>query len=124
MGGSHVQALGGSLGGRLLAVGKGGAEWARWPTHVAQDVGDVSLSPAHWPAQGDLLRYCQVAAPGVAVVLILLGLVYLLFGFSIAKILVTVNAALIGGCLGAELGEHVGGIGAALPAAVVTSLLA
>ena len=94
--------------------------WTRWTPHVARD---VSLWPSHWPAQGDLLHWCQSAAPGVAVILILMGIVYLLFGFTIAKILVTLNAALIGGFLGAIIGEKAGGGGAALPGAITAGLL-
>ena len=55
--------------------------------------------------------------------LILVGIVYLLFGFSIAKILVTLNAALVGGWIGALVGERTGGGGAALPGAVILGLL-
>ena len=98
-------------------------EWARWPTHAVQHVAATPMSPAHWPGQGELLRWCQAAAPGVAVVLILVGIVYLLFGFSIAKVLVTINAGTIGGWVGAILGERTAGPGAAVPAAVVCGLL-
>ncbi len=98
------------------------AAWTNWSPRA--EAVTHSLVPSHWPAQGDLLHWCQSAAPGLAVMLILMGIVYLLFGFSFAKILVTLNAALIGGVLGATIGERAGGGGAALPAAVVAGLLA
>ncbi len=97
---------------------------ARWTPHVAPPGGDAGLLPSHWPGQGELLHWCQTAAPGVAVLLILLGLVYLLFGFAIVKVLVTFDAALLGGLFGALLGDRLGGSGAALPGAIVAGLLA
>ena len=96
--------------------------WSSWRPRAVPD--DASFLPAHWPAQDDLLHWCQAAAPGVGVMLILIGIVYLLFGFSIAKVLVTLNAAIIGGWAGALLGERVGGGEAALPGAVIAGLLA
>jgi hypothetical protein len=110
------------FGGGMLARLPGA--WPQWPSDAAEHAGGLSLSPSQWPAQGQLLHWCQQAAPGLAVVLILAGIVYLLFGLSIAKILVTLNATVIGGWLGAELGERAGGSGAALPGAVVAGLLA
>lgn len=59
----------------------------------------------HWPAQHDLLNTCHDMAPGVAALLVLLGVVYLLFGFNIYKGLVILNAAVLGAVLGAALGE-------------------
>ena len=95
------------------------AVWTRLPGgHMA------SLSPAHWPGQGELLHWCQSAAPGIAVALILTGIIYLLFGFSMAKVLVTLNALLIGAWAGAIVGHKVGGNGAVLPGVVVCGLLA
>ena len=76
--------------------------------------------PSHWPLQGDLLHYCHEMGPGLAVGLILGGIVYLLFGYYIFKILVTLNAALLGAYFGAVLGEK---SGAAVPAAVIGGLL-
>ena len=98
------------------------AAWGHWSPRAAA-AGAGSVLPTHWPDQADLLHWCQSAAPGVAVLLILVGIVYLLFGFSIAKILVTLNAALVGGWLGALVGERAGGGGAALPGAVIVGLL-
>lgn len=77
--------------------------------------------PSHFPLQGDLLRWCHEMGPLMAVGLILGGIIYLLFGYHIFKILVTVNAALLGAYFGVVLGEK---SGAAIPAAVVGGLLA
>ncbi len=77
--------------------------------------------PAHWPVQNDLLDWCKTAGPGVAVILILAGIVYLLFGYSIFKALITLNAAILGGYAGMLLGEK---SGVEVPAAVVGALLA
>jgi len=62
-----------------------------------------STIPIQWPHQGDLLSWCQQMTPGVATVLIMAGIVYLLFGFRIFKAIVLLNAAVLGGCLGAKV---------------------
>ena len=82
--------------------------------------GEAPVIPAHWPVQGDLLEWCRVAGPGLAVILILAGIVFLLFGYSIFKVLVTLNAAVLGGYVGAMLGDK---SGVAIPAAIVGALL-
>ena len=61
--------------------------------------------PDHWPAQGDLLTWCQQIGPGTATLLVLMGIVYLRFGYNIFKALVMLNAALVGGMIGAMIGE-------------------
>ncbi len=93
-------------------------KWGRAMTAAAQH---PAPQPAHWPVQRDLLEWCQVAGPGVAVILILAGIVYLLFGYSIFKVLVTLNAAVLGGYAGTLLGEK---NGVEVPAAIVGGLLA
>jgi hypothetical protein len=63
----------------------------------------VPLLPAsmtHWPAEADLLTWCQNMHAGTAVALILLGLVYLAFGYYLFKALVTLNLAFLGAYLG------------------------
>ena len=62
--------------------------------------------PRTWPHQGDLLGWCQHMTPGVATLLIMMGIVYLMFGYQIFKGLVLVNAAVVGAYLGANLGQE------------------
>jgi len=62
--------------------------------------------PTTWPHQHDLLTWCQQMTPGVAAGLIIVGIVYMLFGFQIFKILVLVNAAVVGSYIGANLGQE------------------
>jgi len=83
--------------------------------------GDVFQFPTHWPVQADLLRWCHTMGPGMAVLMILGGIIYLLFGTYIFKILVTLNAAILGAYLGAVVGATGG---TAVPAAIVGGLLA
>src|SRR5438128_1788356 len=64
--------------------------------------------PEHWPAQGDLLQWCQHMGPATAAILILAGIVYLAFGIYIYRTLVTVNAAVVGTYLGGLLGNKLG----------------
>jgi hypothetical protein len=61
--------------------------------------------PSHWPAQMDLLTCCQNMGPGEACILVILGIIYLLFGYAIFKFLVTLNALAAGAYLGALLGR-------------------
>src|SRR5947207_931541 len=77
--------------------------------------------PDHWPAQGDLISWCQSMTPGAATLLVIFGLVYLLFGWYIFKILVTLNAAVIGAYIGTFLG---GKAGAPTPGALIGGFVA
>jgi hypothetical protein len=62
--------------------------------------------PRTWPHQGDMLTWCQQMTPAVSALLIMMGIIYLLFGFQIFKGLVLVNAAAVGAYLGASLGQE------------------
>ena len=64
--------------------------------------------PDHWPAQGDLLTWAQHMGALTAAMLVLAGVVYLLFGVYSYRALVTINAAVLGACIGALLGDHAG----------------
>src|SRR5215212_6845922 len=65
----------------------------------------VSL-PSHWPAQTDLLTYCQTMTPGTAAIMLVLGVVFLLFGWYMYRALVTLNAAIFGAYIGAYIGSR------------------
>ncbi|HSV14263.1 MAG TPA: DUF4203 domain-containing protein [Tepidisphaeraceae bacterium] len=92
------------------------------PGPGAQSANDALLQwPSHWPLQGDLLAWCHSTGPGVATLLIIGGIVYLLFGYYIFKALVTLNSAILGAYFGAVLGDK---SGTAVPAAIVGALLA
>lgn len=73
--------------------------------------------PAHWPAQSDLLTWAQATGPGEAALFILIGVIYLLFGINLYKVLVMLNAALLGAFIGAVVGDKMGQ--AAAPGAIV-----
>lgn len=72
--------------------------------------------PSHWPATVDLLTFCRTVGPGESALLILVGVVYLLFGINMFKILVMLNVALMGAALGAMMGSHAG---SEMPGAIV-----
>jgi hypothetical protein len=76
--------------------------------------------PDHWPAQGELLNWAQQIGPGLAAFMVLMGVVYLLFGFNIFKGLVIFNAAVLGATVGWAIGEHTGG---SLPLAITCSFI-
>ncbi len=65
--------------------------------------------PAHWPGQTDLLVWFNDMGAAVALLLVLLGLVYLLFGFYLFKPLVLLNAAFIGAMVGVLVSGKTGG---------------
>lgn len=64
--------------------------------------------PGHWPAQVDLLTWCQHMTPGAAALLVIGGIVYIGFGVYLYKALVTLNAALVGAYIGALIGQKTG----------------
>jgi len=87
------------------------------------------LLPSHWPAQMDLLTACQNMGPGEACILVILGIIYLMFGYAIFKALVTLNACAAGAYLGALLGRSANAvaagafIGAIIAAAITFPLM-
>ena len=65
--------------------------------------------PAHWPGQADLLVWFDEMGSAVALLLVLLGLVYLLFGYYLFKPLVLLNAAFVGAMIGVFISNKTGG---------------
>lgn len=63
---------------------------------------------AQFPAQGDLLNWCRDMGAGTALLILLLGVVYLLYGWTFYKPLITLNAGVVGAYLGALLGFRAG----------------
>jgi hypothetical protein len=81
--------------------------------------------PKSWPQQTDLLSWCQQMTPGVAALLIILGIIYLLFGIQIFKGLILVNAAVVGAYVGNNLaGDGDPGVVCAVIGAVVAAAIA
>jgi hypothetical protein len=72
--------------------------------------------PGHWPAQTDLITWCQTMGPGTAVLLLIGGVIYLAFGVSAFKWLVTLNATIVGAYFGAWVGAKAD---STMPAAIV-----
>ncbi|HEY7119220.1 MAG TPA: hypothetical protein VH475_21705 [Tepidisphaeraceae bacterium] len=87
------------------------------------------LVPSHWPAQTDLLTACQTMGPGEACILVILGIIYLMFGYAIFRALVTLNAMAAGAYLGALMGKSSNAmaagalIGAIIAAAITFPLM-
>jgi hypothetical protein len=78
-----------------------------------------------FPGQGDLLTWCQEMGAGTGILFMLLGAVYLLYGWAMFKPLVMLNAAIVGGYVGAVLGERLGsplagGVLGAMSSAAIT----
>lgn len=101
----------------LLAQVAAGASAGQTPGHPA---GWVNF-PAHWPAQADLLVAFNEMGSAVALLLVLLGLVYLLFGFYLFKPLVLLNAAFVGSMVGVMVSSKTGG---AIPSGILGGFIA
>ncbi len=84
---------------------------ARATANTARSTGaGSSFEPvAHLPAQTDVMTWCQQMGVGTALLLIVIGVVYLLYGWSWYKALITLNSALIGGYVGTMIGQQQGG---------------
>jgi hypothetical protein len=94
----------------LLAVKSADIAKAAQTVHAAVPApAGVFQFPDHWPAQGELLVWSQQIGPGLAALLVLMGVVYLLFGYNIFKGLVILNAACLGGAIGYSIGDRYGG---------------
>ncbi len=87
----------------------------------ANHAADMIALPHHWPAQGDLISLCQHMSPGLAALLIGLGVLYLVKGYEIYKVLIMLNAAILGASVGSTMGES---IHAELPLAIVGGVAA
>jgi hypothetical protein len=74
--------------------------------NILADASSRGLALPQIPAQADMLTWCQQMMPGTAMVLIIMGVIYLLFGFKIIKGLVMINAVVVGAGIGAALGKH------------------
>jgi hypothetical protein len=77
--------------------------------------------PTQWPAQADLLVWCHDMSAALALMLVLLGAVYLLFGFYLFKPLVMLNAAFIGSVTGVMFSWRFGG---PVPSAILGGFIA
>ena len=64
--------------------------------------------PSHWPAQVDLLNWAQNMGALTAALLVLAGVVYLGFGVYAYRLLITINAGVLGAYVGALIGDKAG----------------
>jgi hypothetical protein len=61
--------------------------------------------PGHWPGQTDVLNWCQSMPGAAAMVLLVLGVLYLLFSATGYQVLMLVNSAIAGAWAGAMIGS-------------------
>jgi hypothetical protein len=89
------------------------------------DSGNELLPPlpagGHWPREADFVNWCQAIGPGMAAVLLMLGLVFLLWGYPVFRYLIMLNFGVVGAYLGASLGK---GADTALAGALLGGFLA
>ena len=74
-----------------------------------------------FPEQADLLTFAQKMGPGLAALMIIMGIVYLLFGFQLYRLLVLANAIAAGAIVAGAIGDK---SGAAVPCAIAGGVLA
>ena len=86
---------------------------------TTSNVHEYLVSPSYLPRLGDLRNWVQNMDPVAACVLILGGFLYLFKGFKMHRVLLAVTAAIIGGYLGAGLGQRYGLFWAAIVSGVV-----
>jgi hypothetical protein len=103
------------------------AQTAEAAQHAASQASGAVLPdffqiPDHWPAQGDLLTWCQQIGPGLAALLVLVGVIYLLFGLNIFKALVMLNAACVGAAVGMLIADKANA--AEIPLAITGAFIA
>jgi hypothetical protein len=79
---------------------------------VAQQAAQVASHwpqlPHQWPAQTDLLTWAQNMGALTAALLVIAGVVYLMYGVFAYRMLVTLNASVMGAYVGGLLGERAG----------------
>ena len=61
--------------------------------------------PNYLPSYDDVMKWCHDMDPGSAALLLILGVVFLLFGFTIYRALIALTAAILGAYLGFGLTE-------------------
>lgn len=61
--------------------------------------------PSYLPTYADVMTWCHEMDPGSAALLLILGVVFLLFGFTIYRALIALTAAILGAYLGFGLTE-------------------
>jgi hypothetical protein len=60
----------------------------------------------HWPREVDFIHWCQAIGPGMAAVLLMLGTIYLLWGYPVFRYLIMLNCGVVGAYLGAAAGKQ------------------
>ncbi|MFI5380543.1 MAG: hypothetical protein ACHRHE_14700 [Tepidisphaerales bacterium] len=108
----------------MLLLGKAAA--------AASDAAAAAPSPfdfqpiTRFPVQQDFLTWCQQMGTGSAILIIIMGIVYLLYGWSMFRGLILLNAVLIGAYVGVIVGSRystyplAGGLIGAVVAGVTT----
>jgi hypothetical protein len=73
---------------------------------LADDVLPPLPADGHWPREADFISWCQAIGPGMAAVLLMVGTIFLLWGYPVFRYLIMLNFAVVGAYLGAAIGKH------------------
>ncbi|HUB26657.1 MAG TPA: hypothetical protein VL992_14625 [Tepidisphaeraceae bacterium] len=60
----------------------------------------------HWFREAEFIKWCQLLGPGMAVLLLLLGVIFLLWGYPVFRYLIMLNFGVAAAYLGAALGKN------------------
>lgn len=71
----------------------------------ASQVLDLFAIPETWPSLSNLLEWCEHMRPGTAAILIAAGIVHLLYGQGVFRILLAINLAILGAYFGGVVGS-------------------
>ena len=85
-----------------------------------QSLAPLFTFPTKWPSLIETLEWCQHMRPGTALILIAIGFIFLVYGNSFHRVLISLNAAIIGAWIGGLLGSKAG---ATLPGVFIGGFL-
>lgn len=87
---------------------------------IEQNLSTLFTFPSKWPSLVETLQWCQHMRPGTALVLIAIGFIFLVYGNAFHRILISLNAAIIGAWVGGLIGSKAG---ATIPGAMIGGFL-
>jgi len=74
-------------------------------TNSGGDILPPLPADGHWPREGDFIHWCQAIGPGFAAALLIVGIIFLLWGYPVFKYLIMLNFGVVGAYVGAALGN-------------------
>jgi hypothetical protein len=60
----------------------------------------------HWFREKEFVHWCQALGPGMAVALLMMGIIFLLWGYPVFRYLIMLNFGVVGAYIGAAFGKN------------------